>query len=237
MNTENLKLLVATHTHGSVLPGYAVSLALLSARLAQAGVPFAPTLFLDSDVSRGRNEAAAAALDGGFSHLLFIDGDIEFRPEAVFRLLRAGKDVCGATYRRKTDGEEYNHEFIPHRDGFVPSCPATGLLKIMRLGTGFMMISTDALRKMRAAIPEIAYKSRRPDGSWRNMWAFFAFEVHDTANGREIFSEDFNFCRRWTALGGEIWLDPEIQLKHWGPQSWDGDPMAHLGLEPVEAAA
>lgn len=233
--TEDFKLLVATHVHESVTPAYAASLALMSARLAQLEIPFAPTLFKDSDVSRGRNQACAAALEGGFSHLLFIDADIEFKPEDVLKLLVAGHDLCGGTYRRKNDDDNYNHAFFPHPDFIVPVCPRTGFMEVMRLGTGFMLISVEVLRRMRDAMPEIAYVEQRPDKSWRQMWQFFAFEIRQVEDTRQLFSEDYNFCERWRALGGKLWLDPTINIGHWGARCWQGNPMD--GFEPVAAEA
>jgi len=228
MSERPIKLLVATHVHESVTPAYCSSLALLSAKLAQLGVPFAPALFKDSDVSRGRNEACAAAIEGGFSHLIFIDADIEFESDEVLKLLAAGKELCGASYRRKNDADDYNHEFIPNESQFVPVCPETGLLEVMRLGTGFLLIDVAVLEKMRDTMPEIHYKQRRPDKTWRNMWAFFAFEVHDTPGGRQLFSEDYNFCERWRKLGGKIWMDHTIKLGHWGAHCWQGDLSGQL---------
>jgi hypothetical protein len=36
-------------------------------------------------------------------------------------------------------------------------------------------------------------------------------------------SEDFSFCRRWTAMGGEIWADLESKLTHVGTVDFAGD--------------
>ena len=44
----------------------------------------------------------------------------------------------------------------------------------------------------------------------------------DPATGVYL-SEDFAFCRRWTDLGGEIWIDVESRLTHVGPHAFVGD--------------
>jgi hypothetical protein len=36
-------------------------------------------------------------------------------------------------------------------------------------------------------------------------------------------SEDYAFCARWRALGGEIWLDLHSRLTHTGTSSYEGD--------------
>ena len=69
------------------------------------------------------------------------------------------------------------------------------------------------------------------------MNAFFENVVEDGM----LWSEDYTFCKRWLALGGEIWLDPEIRLAHWGTYVWQGSILDQLtdykGAQEVRAAA
>jgi hypothetical protein len=39
----------------------------------------------------------------------------------------------------------------------------------------------------------------------------------------KYLSEDFAFCKRWTDLGGEIWIDRDSKLTHLGPIPFVGD--------------
>jgi hypothetical protein len=43
-------------------------------------------------------------------------------------------------------------------------------------------------------------------------------------------SEDYAFCRRWRAIGGEIWLDLESKLTHTGSYSFRGNAAAHYAV-------
>jgi hypothetical protein len=43
-----------------------------------------------------------------------------------------------------------------------------------------------------------------------------------------FLSEDYSFCRRWTDMGGEIWVDLQSRLKHVGPLIFDGDFSSQL---------
>jgi hypothetical protein len=36
-------------------------------------------------------------------------------------------------------------------------------------------------------------------------------------------SEDYAFCKRWRALGGEIWLDLQSKLNHSGSYTYRGN--------------
>ena len=49
-------------------------------------------------------------------------------------------------------------------------------------------------------------------------------------------SEDFSFCRRWTAIGGEIWADLGSTLDHVGPSVFRGDFSTQFAPPRVEQA-
>jgi hypothetical protein len=40
--------------------------------------------------------------------------------------------------------------------------------------------------------------------------------------------EDYTFCNRWRAMGGEIWVDVRSKFTHVGAYSYDGDFWAYL---------
>ena len=51
----------------------------------------------------------------------------------------------------------------------------------------------------------------------------------------EYLSEDFAFCKRWTELGGEIWMDIHSRLDHVGAFVFRGDlstQVSNLDLAP-----
>jgi hypothetical protein len=223
LKDSGFKVLVACHVHDSVTPAFCQSYAMALANLTAMGIPFGAALFKDSDVSRGRNQAAAAMLENDYSHLMFVDADIEFEASDILALLNTHRDVVVGPYRKKNEKQEYNFEFVPHEEGKVAVCSATGAVEVMRAGTGFMLIRRTVFEQMREAMPDIHYQEMGKDGAWRKLAAFFEFQIRDTPYGRQQFSEDFNFCERWRALGGTIWMQPGLKLHHWGSQVWRGD--------------
>lgn len=228
---DEIRLLIATHTHGYVTPAYAQSLAMATAYLAANGVPHVPVLFEDSLVDRGRDRAAAACLEGDWTHLLFIDADIDFKPTDIVRLLAADKDVAVGAYRKKNERNEFAISFLPEATEQLEQCPDTGLVKIARAGTGFMLIKRAVFERLRDAMPELHYVDHSPRTGPREMVAYFEHVVRDGLR----WSEDYTFCERWRALGGDIWMDAEIKLGHWGPFVWRGSIMDHIAITEEKA--
>ena len=44
-------------------------------------------------------------------------------------------------------------------------------------------------------------------------------------------SEDYTFCKRWQAIGGEIWVDPVIEFGHTGTFTYDGALINQMNRE------
>ena len=98
-----IKLYVATPCFGCRLNlAYVTSLLQLQGQCAMRGVDyFFDFLGNESLVERARNILVARFLASDASHLLFIDADIGFNPDTVFRLLDSRKDVVTAVYAKK----------------------------------------------------------------------------------------------------------------------------------------
>jgi hypothetical protein len=76
---------------------------------------------------------------------------------------------------------------------------------------------------MAEAYPETKYRistQETTDEDNRWMYNFFDVFVEDGI----LWSEDYGFSRRWRALGGEIWMDPQIGLNHVGQHVFEGKP-------------
>ena len=63
----------------------------------------------ESLIQRARNGMAAMFMTTGAEYLLFIDSDIQWRPESVLRLLAHDVDVICATYPKKCEKQVGNY--------------------------------------------------------------------------------------------------------------------------------
>lgn len=111
------------------------------------------------------------------------------------------------------------------RDGFVSGTYA---------GTGFMLIKRQTIEKMISAYSDLHYQrihgrdwglKAKPTG---NYYALFDCSI-DPETGLYL-SEDYTFCRRWTAIGGTVWLDTIGKLTHVGFGVFNGNPAARFSL-------
>jgi hypothetical protein len=201
----------------------------------------------DSLITRARNTLVATALDiPTVTHLMFIDADIGFTADQVGRMVRFDQDVVAgmyplkivhhdaAVFDRVAGGEaletaQLRYVGAPHdeddrqeSDGFVSAEFA---------GTGFMLIKRAALERMQAAYPETRYNAahdRAILNRSQNLYALFDCMIEPETG--EYLSEDYTFCRRWRALGGEVWLDTRSKLMHIGPREFAGDAQVRFGL-------
>lgn len=191
----------------------------------------------ESLVERARNILAARFLRSDATHLLFIDADIGFRPEAVMRLLKADKDIATAVYSKKAfnwdnvraklergDTEPVYQQGLDFNINIAsPSEPIEdGFVKVLDSATGFMMIKRGVLERMAAHYREELHCVNDILGQdIKEYVALFACMIDPDT--RRFLSEDYSFCRRYQALGGEIYADLTSPLAHIGANVFTGD--------------
>lgn len=193
----------------------------------------------DALITRARSRLTARFLaHGQATHILFIDADIGFAPENVFRLLEADKPLIAAVCPLKfIDWEKaraaakagapdlmaaslgYVVRFIPTPDHSVEV--ENGIAKVAYGGTGFLMIRREAMQQLVDAHPELRAKMGDM-GDRLSDEAVMVFETMIEPETGQYLSEDYAFCRRWHDLGGEIWADMEAHLTHVGVAAYSG---------------
>jgi len=105
--TENRKIInlcIATPCYGdSVTVEYLQSISKLFPELEKRNIKFNfITVATESLITRARNGMMSNFLDNkDYTHLLFIDSDIEFDPISVVKLLQCDHDVVGGIYPLK----------------------------------------------------------------------------------------------------------------------------------------
>ncbi len=196
------------------------------------GIPWnIVTIRNESLVQRARNSIVAHFLASNCDRLFFIDADIGFSAGQVLRLLSHDRDVIAGLYRKKSlDRVEFAVNLLPNEAGSARRDPETGAVQVAAVATGFLCIKRHVIERMVEAMPETRYAMREGDGApgdWRDhTHALFDCKIDPATGG--YLSEDYLFCHRWRALGGEVWCDPGLVLEHHGALCLSADPMAGL---------
>lgn len=236
-------LLVATPCYGGQVTSlYTLSLLGLQRACAEIGVGLTFSLIGgDSLITRARNLAVQQFLaHKEATHLLFIDADIGFSPEQALALLAADKEICGAIYPlKRIDWERIRAQAKAGKDNLAattlnyvvdlkegePSPPAEAFFRVKYLGTGFMLIRREVFARMAERYPETKFRKihlgLNIEGKDAEAHAFFDCMIDPESS--EYLSEDYTFCKRWTAMGGEIWAYANSRLAHVGTHVFEGD--------------
>ena len=166
------------------------------------------TLSNESNVNRARNSCAAKFLAGDATHLMFVDADIQFNPADIVKLVAHNKDIVGGIYPQKTLPPKMVVNTLDNakRDG--------DLVQVGTLGTGFMLIKRDVFTKMIDAGAQ-AYTDNIGLSPEENAKQYDFFNCTIDSQGRYL-TEDWSFCRKWRAMGGDIWADTSVALTHVG---------------------
>lgn len=246
---QKSKLFIATPCYGGALTEpYFKSILRLVFFFDKHNIPLQfGTIANESLVPRARNTLAAFFLRSDCTHLLFIDADIEFKVEDVVRLIAADKDVVVGAYPKKginwdlvrrhvldnkdtpnsdigASGSEYainfNFKNLEERSIEVQD----GLVSLKDAGTGFMLIKRSVFDKMTKAYPELQYNNDINVDKDLDKHTYALFDTIIEQSSKRYLSEDYTFCRRWQELGGQVWLDPNISLNHYGTYAFPGNP-------------
>lgn len=160
-------------------------------------------------ISAARATMLRKALDAKADVIVFIDHDLSWRPADLLKLIDTPGEVVAGTYRFKAEQVTYMGTIHCDAEGF-PVTREDGCIKARLVPAGFLKVTAEAVDRFMSAYPELCYGER-----YRLSVDLFNHGAHD---GR-WWGEDYAFCRRWEAIGGEVWLVPDLNLTHHDPDA------------------
>lgn len=167
-----------------------------------------------------RNGIVKRFLDSDADVLVFIDSDMAWEAGTLQKLIEAPFDVSVANYRKRSNEVTYlavpkledgQHVGIQHDGGMWLQCE--------RAGTGLMAIRRRTLEEMILRYPDLEYE----DGG-ETFPCLFNFELA----GGQYHGEDYNFCRKLTAIGGQIFMLANAYVGHVGTTVYGGNYHEYL---------
>lgn len=201
MNTKKPDILVSFCSNGIVHASFAHCLAALcmysTARGFNLGISSVEGG--EMDVVRTLQIRTAKTQAAHASHILMLDTDMMFPPNALQRLLAHGKEIVGTTYCQRRSPRGYVHESL--RDGIIRTHLGGGLDEIQSTGFGCILMKMHIFNR----IP-------RP-------WFAPIYKGVVDDRGEDVRrSEDRSFCDRAREAGFKVWCDFDLsaELRHIG---------------------
>lgn len=190
------------------------------------------TMVNESLVTRARNNLMAKMMTNKTAtHFMFIDADIRFEPDAILKMMACDKEVIGGLYPKKALPVNYVINLLPQTK------VQGDIFTVDTMGTGFLLFKRQVYEKLIQAHPECKYVDDVGLGKQYEPMMYSIFDVAIDHRGHYL-SEDWLFCRRWSALGGEIWAHGKVLLNHVGHYEFQGDlsKMPQFGPAPDQPA-
>jgi hypothetical protein len=207
-------VLICTPSSRSPVIDYTASMAGTASALDRFGIEWDLKIIAGWPLNQARNELVSQFRKTGFTDLLFVDDDMGWKPMDVIRLLGWDLDIVAGVGKKRRPGPDMDPSmwcFSPIDGSQAVPEDGRGNLEVGHVGTAFMRIRREAFDRLEAAHPE-----------WKRRNSPTAFFANDVKDGTEL-SEDVSFCHRWRAIGGKVWIDPTIRLRHHGNAAFEGN--------------
>lgn len=244
-SSEQPIIFVATPVHSDCSIHFAQSLLLLQQECFKKQIKVSFCLLKSSLVTQGRNLCVSNMFNEPvkYTHFLFVDSDIEFSPESIFRMIKKDKDVISVPYPMKTidwnkivkrqqrHGITDAHQLseagytwpikIENKDEVVVK---NSVAEVSHVPTGCTMYKRSVFEKMMEKYPDLRiHQPTMINGKQIERKYFYNFfdTFHDPENKR-YYGEDFGFCKRWTNIGGKCHILVDQSITHIGEYSYHG---------------
>lgn len=219
---RKLNLLIGTPDMGVWTAEFGKSLCNMMTYMMSDAVPgyreqrMQPMQVHGSIIPRARGQLVQAAIEGNFTHLLFIDADQEFPRDTAHRLLQHRKDVVACNIATK----QLPSSTTARSEGGLGGIPvytdpdSLPLERVWRVGTGIMLLDVRVLKKVGPG----------------------CFEIRWVPELNDYRGEDWALCEAIHAAGFDIWVDHKLseEVGHIGKLRYDMNTVGEKQLVEVE---
>lgn len=173
-----------------------------------------------SIITKVRNGIVKRFIDSKADVLVFIDADMTFEPQDVVKLIDAPFDVSVLNYRARNNNVTWMAQPIEENGELVGIQNGTDIwLQTKRAGTGIMAIRRQTIEELSLRYSDLVY-----DDNCVKTLALFDFQLQ---NG-QYYGEDYTFCKRLEAIGGQIFILANAYTGHVGDTVYGGNYHEHL---------
>jgi hypothetical protein len=179
-----------------------------------------------SIITLARNQLVNEFLKSDCTELLFLDSDVIATADDIMRLMAQSgdKDITAGAYPRRAKDKNFFADLYFDENNNLEFDGS--LMRIERVGTGFMLIQRHVIEQMVFAHPEWQY-----DYKGETITAIFDFQIKDS----HYLGEDYLFCDRAREMGFKIYIDVDISLPHVGSETFEGNFREEVVIPLLEA--
>tara|TARA_R100001509_G_scaffold162840_1_gene135592 strand:+ start:1870 stop:2709 length:840 start_codon:yes stop_codon:yes gene_type:complete len=241
---KKFSIFVATPCHSEVSIHYFQACLDFQKQCMNNNVLVSFQIMKSSLVTQGRNLCVSSFMESGHTHLLFIDSDVDFQAQSIFKMVAADKGVISVPYPLKDFNWDKGWERI--QSGEIKSAKdlkfkgfyrypmkvekeddirvEDGVIEVTHSPTGCMLIKKETIEKMIAAYPdmEIEQKTVINGELIKRPYFYNLFDTLFDKNNKTYMGEDFAFCKRWKDIGGKCYALVTDRISHVGEHQYRG---------------
>jgi hypothetical protein len=255
-----MKVAIATPTHdGNVTYEYLHSLRALESDFRKNQIQSDLITLEGTTLAFARNTFASIVMnDKSYTHLLFVDADMGFMPEAVMKLIRSSHAVTGCVYptrqlnivklhamsrsmaspeQAQLAAAEYVAAAALERNDRGQYVIQDGFVRTKRIGMGVTLIRREVFEKLAQKLPELVSSSDKDQYYAKAVKGPVLQCFANIYVDGVLSSEDASFCKRWVQCGGEIWALIDQTVIHVGRFKYRGNfakSMLNLASAPSD---
>lgn len=200
---------------------------------------------------RARNSQVATSMAHDCTHILFVDDDIGFNPDDVYRMIARDVGVIGAIPQKRSShwNEPAQLAVTPKGLKYYPTL-GVAIPTEPRLPMALTLIKTEVFQTMRdkGLVDPFVYPKIGDDAN-RHLATYFGYELEPAPEWSFEYAlakrmnleavtddgEDHYFCRRAAKAGYDIFIDVEAELRHYeGMVCHDYSLKKHFADHPEE---
>ncbi len=187
------------------------------------------------------------------THLLFVDDDMTFEPDAVIDLLRHNQPLIGCIYPKRVvsmeriweagkAGLSLNEALTEGSEFVTPRLPSSGQLEVREgvievegLGMGVTLIRREVLTTLvdQGKVERRRLQSGGEMDAFGNTFVWGFFDAVEAPDGSYLLSEDLSFCHRWREIGGKVYGTVDRKIGHIGSFIFAGRYLDRLKMGKV----
>lgn len=210
---SGVRAFLATPAYSGLSGDYVQSLFSSQAKLLDQGISCDLELMTENcHVDDGRNMLVRDFLETDCEMLVFLDTDIAWNADDLVKLIKSDRDIVAGIYPLKKVGQGYPVKLF---EG-IQQAEDDGLLEVYSVPTGFLKIT----RKVIEDLVKVSSGYKAEGDTKQSLEIPIIFER--TLEDGNRWGGDYTFCRKAKALGYKIYIDPEMEFKHFGENVWSG---------------